>query len=78
MPVIQVSDSGVAFPPIVLDHLGKEKCSQHLTDGESGIGLMDIWELKALTKATLVIEECVQTTCLCRSDVIITNLLNQT
>lgn len=54
---IQVSDSGVEFPAIVLDSLGRERCSQHLQDGGSGIGLMDIWALKNTTRATLLIEE---------------------
>lgn len=54
---IQVSDSGVEFPAIVLDSLGRERCSQHLQDGGSGIGLMDIWALKNTARATLLIEE---------------------
>lgn len=57
IPSICVSDSGVPFPPTVLEHFGKEKCSQHLDDGGSGIGLMDIWKLKTLSKATLLIKE---------------------
>lgn len=56
-PSIQVSDSGVKFPAVVLDNFGKERCSQHLDEGGSGIGLMDIWALKNTAKATLLIEE---------------------
>ena len=56
-PSIQISDTGVSFPIIVLDSLGQERCSQHLNDGGSGIGLMDIWALKNTAKATLLIEE---------------------
>ena len=56
-PSIGISDSGVDFPCVVLDKLGFEKCSQHLSEGGSGIGLMDIWQLKKNAKATLLIEE---------------------
>ena len=57
IPSIQIADSGTPFPPIVLDTLGISRCSQHLHEGGSGIGLMDIWTLKSTTKATLLIEE---------------------
>lgn len=56
-PSIQIADSGSPFPPIVLNALGVSRCSQHLHEGGSGIGLMDIWTLKSTTKATLLIEE---------------------
>lgn len=56
-PSIQISDTGVSFPIIVLDSLGQERCSQHVNDGGSGIGLMDIWSLKNTAKASLLIEE---------------------
>ena len=57
VPSIQISDTGLPFPTIVLNNLGQERCSQHLQDGGSGIGLMDIWALKSTAKATLLIEE---------------------
>lgn len=56
-PSIQVSDTGVAFPTVVLNELGKCRCSQHLNEGGTGIGLMDIWTLKSTARATLLIEE---------------------
>lgn len=56
-PSIQISDSGESFPIVVLNNLGQQRCSQHLHDGGSGIGLMDIWTLKNTAKATLLIEE---------------------
>lgn len=57
VPSIQISDTGSPFPAVVLNNLGQERCSQHLQDGGSGIGLMDIWALKNTAKATLLIEE---------------------
>ena len=45
------------FPAVVLEHLGIEKCSQHLNAGGSGIGLLDLWKLKSSSKATLLIKE---------------------
>lgn len=45
------------FLQSVLEHLGLEKCSQHLDEGGSGIGLMDLWKLKSSSKATLLIKE---------------------
>lgn len=57
IPSICISDSGTPFPTIVLEHLGIEKCSQHLDEGGSGIGLMDLWKLKSSSKATLLIKE---------------------
>lgn len=56
-PSIQIADSGLPFPSIVLNALGVSRCSQHLHEGGSGVGLMDIWTLKSTTKATLLIEE---------------------
>lgn len=56
-PSIQISDTGLPFPTVVLNSLGQERCSQHLHDGGSGIGLMDIWTLKNTARATLLIEE---------------------
>ena len=57
IPSIGISDSGTPFPIVVLEHLGLEKCSQHLDEGGSGIGLMDLWKLKSSSKATLLIKE---------------------
>lgn len=57
IPSICISDSGTPFPTVVLEHLGLEKCSQHLDEGGSGIGLMDLWKLKSSSKATLLIKE---------------------
>lgn len=57
VPSICLSDSGMPFPAVVLEHLGIEKCSQHLNDGGSGIGLLDLWKLKSSSKATLLIKE---------------------
>ena len=56
-PSIQIADTGMPFPPVVLDAMGQEPCSQHLQDGGSGIVLMDIWALKNTARATLLIEE---------------------
>ena len=33
IPSICISDSGTPFPTVVLEHLGLEKCSQHLDEG---------------------------------------------
>ena len=57
VPSIQIADTGTPFPPVVLDAMGQEPCSQHLQEGGSGIGLMDIWALKNTARATLLIEE---------------------
>lgn len=57
IPSICISDSGMPFPAVVLEHLGIEKCSQHLNEGGSGIGLLDLWKLKSSAKATLLIKE---------------------
>lgn len=57
IPSICISDSGTLFPTAVLEHLGLERCSQHLDEGGSGIGLMDLWKLKSSSKATLLIKE---------------------
>lgn len=59
-PTISVMDSGTAFSPEVLQNLGLAPCSTHLNEGGSGIGLMDIWQLKVKSKASLVIKELSQ------------------
>lgn len=59
-PTISVMDSGTEFSPKVLQNLGLAPCSTHLNEGGSGIGLMDIWQLKIKSKASLVIKELPQ------------------
>ncbi len=56
-PVVEVSDSGRPFAPAVYQDFGLQKHSTHLNDGGSGIGLMDIWELKKKYAASLHIHE---------------------
>ncbi len=56
-PVVEISDSGISFDPAVYQDFGLQKHSTHLTDGGSGIGLMDIWELKKKYAASLHIHE---------------------
>lgn len=56
-PVIEVSDSGVPFDPAVYQDFGVFKHSTHLGEGGSGIGLMDIWNLKKKYRASLHIYE---------------------
>lgn len=55
--VVEVSDSGQAFEPSVYQDFGLQKHSTHLDNGGSGIGLMDIWELKKKYAASLHIYE---------------------
>lgn len=59
-PTISVMDSGTEFSPEVLQNLGLVPCSTHLDEGGSGIGLMDIWQIKAKSKASMVIKELPQ------------------
>lgn len=59
-PTISVMDSGTEFSPEVLQNLGLAPCSTHLDEGGSGIGLMDIWQLKIKSKASMVIKELPQ------------------
>lgn len=56
-PTIEVSDSGIPFAPEVYQDFGLQKHSTHLGEGGSGIGLMDIWELKKKYAASLHIYE---------------------
>lgn len=56
-PVVEVSDSGKPFEPAVYQDFGLQKHSTHTDDGGSGIGLMDIWELKKKYAASLHIHE---------------------
>ena len=55
--VVEVSDSGQAFEPSVYQDFGLQKHSTHPDNGGSGIGLMDIWELKKKYAASLHIYE---------------------
>jgi signal transduction histidine kinase len=57
VPTVEVSDSGAPFDPAVYQDLGLLKHSTHLDNGGSGIGLMDIWELKKEYAASLHIYE---------------------
>lgn len=56
-PLISISDSGIPFELDTYMNLGLQKASTHLDTGGSGIGLMDLWELKEKYKATLYIDE---------------------
>ncbi|MCM1284001.1 MAG: GHKL domain-containing protein [Muribaculaceae bacterium] len=56
-PVIEVSDSGAPFDPAVYKEFGLERHSTHLHEGGSGIGLLDIWEIKKKYRASLHIHE---------------------
>lgn len=57
VPAVEVSDSGSEFSPAIYQDLGLRKHSTHLGHGGSGIGLMDIWELKKKYAASLHIYE---------------------
>jgi sensor histidine kinase regulating citrate/malate metabolism len=57
VPTVEVSDSGLPFDPTVYQDFGIAKHSTHLNQGGSGIGLMDIWDLKKRYAASLHIYE---------------------
>lgn len=57
VPSVEVSDTGNPFDPMVYQDFGLQKHSTHLDHGGSGIGLMDIWELKKKYAASLHIYE---------------------
>ncbi len=61
MSVLTVRNTGQLFPPEVLQDLGKKRHTTHADTGGSGIGLMDIWEIKKRYRATLLIEETLGT-----------------
>lgn len=61
-PAVEVSDSGSEFSPAVYQDFGLQKHSTHLEHGGSGIGLMDIWELKKKYAASLHIYEYAEDT----------------
>lgn len=54
---IEVADTGCSFEPATLISFGSEKASTHLTEGGSGIGLLDIWKIKEEAKASIHIHE---------------------
>lgn len=54
---IEISDTGTPFPVEILQGLGIEQQTSHADDGGSGIGLMDIWNLKKKYRASLHIQE---------------------
>lgn len=56
-PFIELSDSGIPFEISVLTDLGIRAATTHEETGGTGIGLMDVWELKNKYKASLHITE---------------------
>lgn len=57
IPTLSLSDSGIPFAIDTYLKFGLAKASTHLEEGGSGIGLMDIWQLKTACRASLSIEE---------------------
>ena len=55
--IIEVADNGIPFEGISLINLGITKMTTHADTGGSGIGLMDIWEIKEKYGASLHITE---------------------
>lgn len=55
--VIEVSDNGIPFTIESFLYMGLSRLTTHADTGGSGIGLMDIWEIKEKYGATLHIEE---------------------
>jgi len=55
--IIEVADNGIPFEAISLINLGITKMTTHADTGGSGIGLMDIWEIKEKYGASLHITE---------------------
>lgn len=56
-PTVEISDTGNPFAPEVYQDFGLSRHSTHLDNGGSGIGLMDIWQLKKKYAASLHIYE---------------------
>lgn len=56
-PFIGLSDTGIPFEISTLTHLGIKGTTTHAETGGTGIGLMDIWEIKNRYKASLHIVE---------------------
>lgn len=55
--VVEVADTGIPFAIPSLVHLGLTRLTTHADTGGSGIGLMDIWEIKEKYRASLHITE---------------------
>ena len=55
--VIEISDNGAAFDGAVYQDFGLQKHSTHLDEGGSGLGLLDIWDIKKKYAASLHIHE---------------------
>lgn len=56
-PFIELSDTGIPFQISTLTNLGLKATTTHAETGGSGIGLMDIWEIKNKYKTSLHIIE---------------------
>ena len=57
VPTIEISDTGAPFSPKVYQAFGISRHTTHPDSGGSGIGLMDIWNLKKKYGASLHIYE---------------------
>lgn len=57
IPSVAIADSGIPFTVNTYMNFGLEKSSTHTDEGGSGIGLLDIWSLKEKYKASLYIDE---------------------
>ena len=55
--LLEISDSGKEFDIETYQHFGYEKHTTHAEHGGSGIGLMDIWNIKKNNKISLQIYE---------------------
>lgn len=55
--IIEFADSGIPFDAESLMKFGLEQRTTHLNDGGSGIGLMDIWRIKTIHRASIHITE---------------------
>lgn len=55
--IIELSDTGIPFEITSFLHLGYEQITTHAESGGSGIGLMNIWEIKNKYKASIHIME---------------------
>lgn len=58
---IKICNMGNVFHPETLNYLGFSRHTTHADTGGSGIGLMSIWRLKQKYKATLLIEDTIDT-----------------
>lgn len=55
--VIETADNGIPFETTSLVNMGLVQLTTHATTGGSGIGLMDIWEIKEKYAASLNVRE---------------------